>query len=236
MRRPRVLIVDDDPVVLKFVKASLQAMDCETLTAMDGAEALGIIERELPDLIILDVRMPKMDGFEVCHRVREWSRIPIIMLSVRSEVSDKVKGLDLGADDYIAKPVGVNELTARVRVILRRTGAANPENLQPSFTSGDFTINFVKRRVTVAGKEVKLTPTEYNLLQELALNEGKVLAHSHLLNKVWGPTCAGERGYLTTFITRLRTKLEADPKNPEYIISVPGVGYKFKDGHKPEVQ
>jgi len=236
MRRPRVLIVDDDLGVLKFVRANLQAMDFQTLTAMDGAEALDIIERELPDLIVLDVRMPKMDGFEVCHRVREWSRIPIIMLSARGDVEDKVKGLDLGADDYIAKPFGVNELTARVRVVLRRTGSVGAIPTQPSFTSGDFTINFVERRVTVAGKEVKLTPTEYNLLQELALNGGKVLTHSHLLGKVWGAEYAGERGYLTTFITRLRTKLEADPKNPEYIISVPGVGYKFKDGHKPEVQ
>jgi len=236
VRRPRILIVDDDPGVLKFVRASLQAMDFQTLTAMDGAEALDIIERELPDLIILDILMPKMDGFEVCRQVREWSRIPIIMLSARGDVEDKVKGLDLGADDYIAKPFGVNELTARVRVILRRTGSVGAIPTQPSFTSGNFTINFVERRVTVAGKEVKLTPTEYNLLQELALNVGKVLTHSHLLGKVWGPEYAGERGYLTTFIARLRTKLEADPKNPEYIINVPGVGYKFKDTAYPKVQ
>ncbi len=123
MPHPRVLIVDDDPVVLKFVQANLQAMDCETLTAVDGAEALQIIGRELLDLIIMDVRMPRMDGFEVCQRVREWSRIPIIMLSVWGDASYKVKGLDIGADDYIAKPVGVNELTARVRVVLRRAEA-----------------------------------------------------------------------------------------------------------------
>jgi len=229
MRHPRVLIVDDDPVVLRFVRANLQAMDFQTLMAVDGIEALELIERELPDLIILDILMPKMDGFEVCRRVREWSQIPIIMLSARGDVSDKVECLNLGADDYITKPFGASEIIARVKAVLRRTEVVTTIPTQPSFTSGNFTINFVERQVTVAGKEVKLTPTEYCLLQEFVVNAGKVLTHNYLLNKVWGTEYAGERGCLRTFIARLRTKLEADPQNNGYIISVPCVGYQFKD-------
>ena len=229
MHRPRVLIVDDDLAIIKFVRANLKASDYETLTAMDGAEALEITERELPDLVILDITMPKMDGFEVCRRLREWSQIPIIMLSARGDEEDKVKCLELGADDYLTKPFGVAELIARVRAVFRRTEAAATTPTQPSFTAGDIHINFAKRQVTVAGKEVKLTPTEYALLQELVLNAGKVLTHTHLLNKVWGLEYREERQYLHVFIRRLRAKLETDPRNPRYITAVPGVGYQFED-------
>ena len=170
MRRLRILIVDDEPTIVKFLRANLEANGFETLVAMDGAEALQTIERELPDLLILDIMMPQMDGFEVCHRLREWSQIPIIMLSALGDVSDKVKCLDLGADDYIAKPFSLDELMARVRSVLRRAQTAETVPTQPSFTSGDLQINFVERRVTVAGSEVRLTPTEYSLLQELVLN------------------------------------------------------------------
>jgi len=172
--------------------------------------------------------MPKIDGFEVCRRLREWSPIPIIMLSARGDESDKVKCLDLGADDYITKPFGAGELIARVKAVLRRTEAAASIPTQPSFTSGDLQINFVKRQVTVAGKEVKMTPTEYSLLQEFVLNAGKVLTHTYLLNKVWGPDYREEREYLHVFVRRLRAKLEPDPTNPEYIMTLPGVGYQFK--------
>jgi len=229
MRCPRILIVDDDLSIIKFLRANLEARDYETLTAMDGAEALRTIERELPTLVILDIMMPKVDGFEVCRRLREWSQIPIIVLSARGDEQDKVKCLDLGADDYISKPFGVSELLARVRAVSRRTQAIGAVPTQPSFTAGDLKINFAQRRVTVAGKEVKLTPTEYNLLQEFALNAGKVLTHIHLLNKVWGPEYREEREYLHVFVRRLRAKLEPDPANPEYIITVPGVGYQFKN-------
>jgi len=226
MRRPRILIVDDDLVIIKFLRANLKASDYETLTAMDGAEALEVIERELPDLVILDIMMPNMDGFEVCRQLREWSRLPVIMLSARGDVTDKVKCLNLGADDYITKPFGVGELIARVRSMLRRTEAA-AISTQPSFTSGDLKINFAQRQVTIAGNEVKLTPTEYRLLEEFVVNAGKVLTHKYLLNKVWGPEYGEEKEYLRVFIARLRTKLEADPKNPRYIITVPGVGYQL---------
>jgi len=229
MRRPCILIVDDDLPIIKFLRANLQAKDYETLTAMDGAEALETVERELPDLVILDIMMPKVDGVEVCRRLREWSQIPIIMLSARGDATDKVECLNLGADDYISKPFSVEVLIARVKAVLRRTGAVAAIPTQPSFTAGDLKINFVKRQVTVAGNEVKLTPTEYALLQELVLNAGKVLTHTHLLNKVWGLEYREERQYLHVFIRRLRAKLEPDPRNPRYITAVSGVGYQFED-------
>jgi len=228
MHRPRVLIVDDDLAIIKFLRANLEASDYKTLTAIDGAEALQTIEMELPDLVILDIMMPKVDGFEVCQRLREWSQIPIIMLSARGDEEDKVKCLDIGADDYITKPFGVEELIARVKAVFRRAQAIGATLTQPAFTSGNLTVNFVERRITIADREVKLTPTEYNLLQELALNAGKVLTHTHLLSKVWGPEYRDEREYLHVFIRRLRNKLEPDRATPRYILSVPGVGYQFK--------
>jgi len=228
MRCPRILIVDDDPLVLKFVRANLQSRDYEIFAAMDGVEALHIVEKELPDLVILDIMMPKMDGFEVCRRLREWSQIPIIMLTARDNVEDKVECLNAGADDYITKPFGINELTARVRAVFRRTEAAGTMPTQPSFTHDNLEINFAQRRVTVAGNEVKLTPTEYNLLQEFVLNAGKVLTHTYLLNRVWGPEYVQEREYLRVFVGHLRTKIEPDSTNPKYIITVPGVGYQFQ--------
>jgi two-component system KDP operon response regulator KdpE len=184
---------------------------------------------ELPDLVILDIVMPKMDGFEVCRRLREWTQVPIIMLSAKGDESDKVKCLDLGADDYITKPFGKDELIARVRAVLRRAEAAATTSTKPSFACGDVRVNFASRQVTVAGNEVKLTPTEYTLLQELVLNASKVLTHTHLLNKVWGPEYRDEREYLHVFVRRLRSKLETDPTKPRYILTVPGVGYQFKD-------
>ena len=228
MSKTRILIVDDELSIIKFLRATLKAENYEVLAAMDGVEALQTIEMELPDLMILDIMMPKVDGFEVCRRLREWSQIPIIMLSARGDEGDKVKCLELGADDYITKPFGTSELVARVRAVLRRTKAARVIPSQPSFTSGDIKINFVERRVTVAEREVKLTPTEYNLLQELVLNANKVLTHSMLLGKVWGPEYGEEREYLRVFIGRLRRQLEPKPENPKYIISIPGVGYQFK--------
>jgi len=172
--------------------------------------------------------MPKIDGFEVCLRLREWSQIPIIMLSAKSDASDKVRCLNIGADDYITKPFAPDELIARVKSVLRRTEAAAAVPTQPSFASGDLEINFVERRVTVAGNEVRLTPTEYSLLQELVLNAGKVLTYSHLLKRIWGAEYGQEREYLRVFIGRLRAKFEPDSTKPRYITTVPGVGYRFQ--------
>lgn len=228
MRKSRILIVDDDIGVLKSVRANLQAKDCETLTAVDGTEALQIIEREFPDLIILDIMMPGMDGFEVCRQVREWSQIPIIMLSARHDVEEKARCLNSGADDYITKPFGINELIARVKAILRRTQDTGTVLNTPTFTSGSLKINFIGRQVTVNGNEVKLTPTEYSLLQELTLGAGKVFSHATLLGRVWGPEYAEEREYLRVFIGRLRKEIEEEPSKPKHIITIPGVGYRFQ--------
>lgn len=228
MRQPRILIVDDDPAILKFLRANLKAENYETLSAVDGAEALELFERELPDLVILDITMPRMDGFEACRRIREWSKAPIIMLSGRGDEMDKVKCLDLGADDYLTKPFGVEELIARVRAVLRRTDSMRAQPDKPFFTCDNIDINFADRRVLVSQHEVNLTPTEYKLLQELVLNANKVLTHSLLLNKVWGPEYGSEKEYLRVFISRLRKELEPDPINPKYLLTVPGVGYRFK--------
>ncbi len=234
MKKTRILVVDDELANVKLLRANLEVRGYEVLAAMDGTEAIRIVEMEIPDLIILDIMMPKMDGIEVCRRLREWSQIPIIMLSALGHESDKVKCLELGADDYLTKPFGVKELIARVRAVLRRAQAAGAVPAQPSFTTDDIQINFAKRRITVAGGEVRLTPTEYNLLQELVVNAGKVLTHAHLLNKVWGLEYGEEREYLRVFIGRLRKELEPDPENPKYIITIPGVGYQFEATAKRE--
>ena len=228
MRQLRILVVDDDLAVLKYLRANLREEGYDVLTALNGIEAIQTIEKELPDLLILDIMMPTIDGFEVCSRIREWSQIPIIMLSARDDESDKVKSLDLGADDYLTKPFGIKELMARVRSVLRRTEVARAISPQPTFVHGDFKVNFSERRVTIADREIKLTPTEYCLLREFVSNAGKVLTHAFLLGRAWGPEYCDEHEYLHVFVRRLRSKLESEPSNPKYIITVPGVGYRFE--------
>ena len=228
MRRTRILIVDDEPAIRKLLRANLEKNGFEAMSADDGAEALKLVEREAPDLVVLDIIMPRMDGFETCRRLREWSTIPIIMLSAKDEEQDKVKCLEIGADDYITKPFGSGELVARINAVLRLTRARETAVTEPNFMCGDVKINFVQRKVTVRRKIVKLTPTEYNLLRELALNAEKVLTYNQLLNRVWGAEYAQEREYLHVFTSRLRAKIEDDRNNPEYIITIPGVGYKFQ--------
>jgi two-component system KDP operon response regulator KdpE len=229
MRRPRIVVSDDDLSVVKIVKANLEAEGYDVLTAMNGAQALQIIEMEPPDLVILDIMMPDIDGLEVCRRLREWTKIPIIMLSAKSNEADKVKCLDLGADDYITKPFGSKELKARVRALLRRAEATAVKPDQPSFSKDFLKVDFTRRQVSIAGDRVNLTPTEYTLLREFVLNTGRVLTYSYLLNKVWGPEYRDEREYLYVFVNRLRAKLEPDPVKPRYIMTVPGVGYQFQD-------
>jgi len=228
MPKQRILIVDDNPAVVKYVKANLDANNYATSVAINGNEALKAAEREMPDLVLLDIMMPEMDGFEVCQRIREWSIVPIIMLTARGDENDKVRCLEMGADDYISKPFGVNELMARIIAVLRRTNIQRVTTIKPSFRSGELEINFNARRVTLAGKEVKLTPIEYNLLQELVLNAGKVLTHTHLLQKIWGQEYLSENQYLHVYIRNLRNKLEANPAKPKYFIMVSGVGYMFQ--------
>jgi len=233
MKRIRILMVDDEVSILRYVSGLLRRNGYETITASNGQEALILAEEENPTLIILDIMMPKTDGFEVCRRLREWSEVPIIMLSAKGDENGKVKCLDLGADDYITKPFGAEDLLARVRAVLRRTEFAGAVSDRLPFTGGDLKISFDQRQVTIAGREVKLTPTEFSLLQELTLNTGKVLTHTHLLQRVWGPEYRDEKENLHEFVHRLRNKLEPDKENPSHIISVSGVGYQFRTGDKP---
>ncbi len=229
MRRPHILVVDADPSITKFLRANLIAESYEALTVASGPAALATIEKELPDMVILDLMLPGgPDGFEICKRVREWSSLPIIVLSARGDEADKVRCLTLGADDYITKPFGVDELMARVKAVFRRTQMTATAPPQPVLHCNELEINLVLRWVAMNGKEVNLTPTEYNLLQQMVVNTGKVLTHGMLLQRVWGPEYGNEKEYLHVFIGRLRHKLEPNPEKPKYIITVPGVGYKFR--------
>lgn len=228
MVQQRILIVEDDQPLLKFLRANLKARGYDVFVATDGQEALDQVEKELPDLILLDIKLPKLDGIEVCRRLRQWSKVPILMVSARGQESDKVACLDLGADDYITKPFGVEELMARVRAAFRRADASRQAAAQPTFISGSFEFNFAAGKVTVSGQEVPLTRLEYELLSELVKNAGKILTHNMLLGRVWGPEFAGAREYLHVIIYRLRRKIEPQPSKPSYIITVPGVGYRFQ--------
>ncbi|MBM2825619.1 MAG: hypothetical protein HW402_1283 [Dehalococcoidales bacterium] len=229
MKKTYILVVDDEPSIIRFLRAILETQGYNVLAAINGAEALRVFEMEQPSLVILDIMMPEIDGFEVCRRLREWSQVPIIMLSAKADEIDKVKCLNLGADDYVIKPFGASELIARIKAVLRRGETSAGVPMQPSFISGNLEVNFAQRRVAIADKEVKLTPTEYALLKELVLNANKVLDHTYLLHKVWGSQYKDEREYLHVFIRRLRAKLERDPRNPKYIVTVSGVGYQFQD-------
>ena len=222
-----ILVVDDDLLVVKYLRANLQTEGYEVHIALDGSEALEILERELPDLVILDINMPVMDGYEVCRRIRQWFQVPILILSVLAGEEDKVKCLDSGADDYLVKPFGVNELTSRVRALFRRTELAQIPPESPTFFYDDLEVNFSHKKVFAGKNEVNLTHTEYCLLTEMVLNAGKVLTHTCLLAKVWGPEYVHESQYLHVYIQRLRRKIEKDSSNPQYILTVQSVGYQF---------
>lgn len=224
----QILIVDDEPGIIRPLQAALEAAGFKTAATTEGRRALEIVENETPDLMVLDIIMPEMDGFEVCRRIRQWSDMPIIMLSARQSEADKVECLNLGSDDYITKPFGTKELVARVHAVLRRS--AGPDTVPPlrSFTCDNMTIDFRKRQVSVRGKVVRLTPIEYRLLQEMTLNAGEVLTFSYLLKNVWGPEYGQEKEYLRVYIGHLRSKLELDPSQPRHILTVPYVGYRFQ--------
>ncbi len=225
MDKKCILIVDDDPAILRLLSANLKARGYEVVTSTNGEECLETVQANFVDLIILDLMMPRVDGLEVCRRIREWSDVPIIILSARGNENDKVKCLESGADDYLTKPFGIAELLARIKTAFRHRGDPTVAPARSSFMCDGMEINFAKRRVTVNGREVTLTPTEYSLLQHLAVNSDKVLTHSMLLQSVWGNEYSSEKEYLRVFVGRLRRKLEPDPKNPRYIQTVPGVGY-----------
>lgn len=224
MGKIQVLVVDDEPRYLKLVRYNLEAAGYEVITAASGEEALSMVAGTNPDLIILDIRLPGINGYEVCTRIREFSATPIIMLTAKGEEREKVQGLRLGADDYITKPFGAEELVARVESLLRRSRTLEVE-APPILTIGELSIDFVQRKVTTGGQEVSLSPTEYRLLQNLAVNAGRVIVQEELLGKVWGPEYRESYEGLRVYIWRLRKKIEPDPGNPTYVITKPGVGY-----------
>jgi two-component system KDP operon response regulator KdpE len=225
MSGEKVLIVDDEQSIRLFLKLTLTSQGYETIEAASGQEALNQARTEKPGIIILDVGLPDMDGIEVTRQLREWTQIPIIILSVRGSEKDKIAALDLGADDYLTKPFVVGELLARVRAALRRTAASGKT---PLFKKGELEIDLERRLVKVAGNEIQLTPNEYELLKVLVDNSGKVMTHKHLLNAVWGPEYFGEFHMLRVNISNLRRKIEPDPSRPQIIITESGVGYRLK--------
>lgn len=223
----RILLAEDELALRDFVSRNLRARGFEVHEASNGLEAMALWEREAPHLLILDIMMPRMDGLEVCRRVREHSAIPIIVLTALDAESDKVSALDLGADDYLTKPFGVEELLARVRAVLRRT---QWEGLPPTSgikQFGDLEIDLAGHIVRLRGAEVRLSPTEFSVLKQLVTNAGKVLTHRMLLQSIWGPEYGGEAEYLRVYINRLRQKLEPDPASLRYLLTEPGVGYRF---------
>lgn len=222
----RILVVDDEPQILRALRIGLSAQGYEVAQAANGEEALDHLAVHAADLVVLDLAMPGMDGFEVCQRIRQWSQMPIVVLSVRSGERDKVRALDLGADDYLTKPFSMDELLARVRANLRRWQLSRQQ--EAVFTTGDLVIDFTRRVVTLAEEEVKLTKTEYEILRYLAQNADKVITHRQLLTEVWGPGYEDEAHYLRVHIGNLRRKIEPATVRPRYILTEPGVGYRLR--------
>jgi two-component system KDP operon response regulator KdpE len=224
MDPPTVLIVDDEPQIRRTLLTILTSQGYPVIEARTGDEALEKLRRERPDLILLDFNMPGRSGVETCREIRDGSDIPIIILTVRNAERDKVLALDAGANDYIVKPFGANELLARIRATLRRS---SPTNVLPSFVSDDLNIDFERRAIALNGEAVRLTPKEFELLQYMVANHGKPLPHRRMLQAVWGPDYGEETEYLRVFINQLRKKIEPDPRHPRYIHTEPWVGYRF---------
>ena len=226
-----ILAVEDEPRVLKLLKANLESSGYAVLTAEDGEQALQVMERELPDLVLLDLMLPKMDGYAVCRRIREFSAVPVIMLTARSAQVDLVHGFEVGADDYLTKPFSITELLMRVQAVLRRSKWPEEIVSRQGFKAGPIEIDFAQHLVTAAGKTIKLTPTEYRLLAYMASNPNRVLMHRELLRAVWGPEYGEETEYLRVYMRYLRQKLEPEPSKPQYLLTQPGAGYML---HQPE--
>jgi len=227
-----ILVVDDEPRIIEAVGMNLELEGYQVSGASNGYEALQKLTEELPDLVILDVMMPEMDGFETLREIREVSTVPVIMLTVRGEEIDKVKGLDLGADDYVTKPFSPKELVSRVKAVLRRVEMPSPVPKTEIRVDDNLSIDFSRCKVIAKGKEVHLRPTEYRLLYHLVSNAGRVFTHETLLRKVWGYEYRDEDQYLWLYITYLRKKIEEDPKHPKYILGERGIGYRFKEFEK----
>jgi two-component system KDP operon response regulator KdpE len=225
-QHPHVLVIDDEPQILRALRTILGARQFRVSTASRGEEGLALAAAQPPDLVILDLTLPDLDGFEVCARLREWTQVPIIVLSVRDDEGAKVRALDRGADDYLTKPFGIEELLARIRVGLRHAARAQGAS-QVIVKAGSIEIDLTQYKVLKGGVEVKLTGTEFKLLAYLVANAGRVLTHRSLLTSVWGPADADHVEYLRVFIRQLRMKLEDNPEEPKYLRTEPGVGYRF---------
>jgi two-component system KDP operon response regulator KdpE len=221
----KVLAVDDEPQILRALRTSLQARGHEVAVAPNGETALDLLAADEPDVVVLDLGLPGIDGIEVIRRVRAWSSVPVIVLSVRDAQKDKVTALDAGADDFVAKPFAMDELLARMRAVLRRRGGSEPE--EPVVTAGDLEVDLARRLVTRAGEPIHLTPTEFAILEQFVANPGKLLTQRWLLQKVWGASYGEESHYLRVYIAGLRKKLEDDPGKPSLILTEPGVGYRW---------
>jgi two-component system KDP operon response regulator KdpE len=226
MSAGKILVVDDDPQIRRVMKATLVGHQYEVTEARTGEEALAMLFPEMPSLVLLDMNMPGMDGLETCRAIRGGSEVPVIILSVRNSERDKVAALDAGADDYVTKPFGIEELLARIRAALRRA----PEGGPRAFQTPDLVVDFEKRRVRAQGRDVALTPKEFELLRHLVTHAGKPVTHRELLQAVWGPDYGDEPEYLRVFINQVRKKIEANPGRPKYIVTVPWVGYRFVTG------
>jgi two-component system, OmpR family, KDP operon response regulator KdpE len=223
---PHILVIDDEPQILRAIRTILTEKQFRVSTASRGEEGLTLAASTEPDLIILDLGLPDMDGVEVCSRLREWTQTPVIILSVRDSERDKVAALDMGADDYLTKPFGIEELLARVRVALRHAGSRKEEQSK-IIKAGPVTIDLVWHIVKRGEEEIKLTGIEYKLLAYLASNHHRVLTHQSILSNVWGPEDADHTEYLRVYMRQLRKKLEADPDRPQHILTEPGIGYRF---------
>jgi two-component system, OmpR family, KDP operon response regulator KdpE len=225
----KILVVDDEPDVVESIRLgfALQWREVDVLGAASGDVALDIVEREAPDLVLLDIGLPGQDGFEVLRELRAFSDVPVVMLTARDDAMDKVKGLELGADDYVTKPFNHLELMARVKAVLRRHEMPAPTTRSPSFRSGDLEVDFAAHEARLRGARLDLTPTEYKLLYHLVRNAGHVLQHGTLLAKVWGREYVDEVDYIRVYIRRLRDKLGDDPDDPRYIQTERGLGYRF---------
>ncbi len=223
---PHILVIDDEPQILRALRTILTAKQFRVSVASSGEEGLALAAALSPDLIILDLSLPDIDGTQVCTQLREWSQVPIIILSVRESERDKVAALDKGADDYLTKPFGIDELLARIRVALRHSSQVQG-NKSTVVNAGPIRIDLTQHNVTLDGNEVKLTATQYKLLAYLAANAGRVLTHEAILSHVWGPADADHVEYLRVYMRQLRKKLEEDPEQPKYLLNEPGIGYRF---------
>lgn len=224
---PSVLIIEDEPQIRRFLRVSLDCQGYRSIEATTAREGTLQATQARPDLVILDLGLPDLDGMDFLARLREWSQVPVIVLSARGREEDKVVALDAGANDYLTKPFGVNELLARIRVLLREAARNGVSGDSPVFEVGDLRVDFATRQVTVRSERVHLTPTQYRLLSTMIKHAGKVLTHRQLLKEVWGPHSVDEHQYLRVYVGQIRQKIEADPTRPRYLLTEPGVGYRF---------